>query len=112
MPVTGGKNLARVLSNLSAANDHALMKRIEQGMRREVLPRIASGVARRSGALSKSFNLRTQGDSIQLTSHVHYSRQAVFKDKNPNNAVAVAHKVAARQLERVVRRAYREQSGR
>ena len=103
---TGGKELARVLRNLSAPNNQQLVKAIEQGMRREVLPRIASGVARRSGDLAKSFDLRTRKDAIELTSNVHYSRQARFSSVRPDNAVAVAHKVAARQMARVVQRAY------
>ena len=103
--VTGGKELARVLRGLSKENSHALIKRIETGMRRELLPRIASGVGRQSGDLAKSFDLKTRGDSIELTSNVHYSRQAKFRDRNPDNTVALAHKITSRQIERIVRRA-------
>ena len=103
--VTGGKELARVLRGLSGENSHALIKRIETGMRRELLPRLASGVGRQTGALSKSFDLRTRGDSIELTSNVHYSRQARFSDAQPNNTVDLANKIASRQIERIVRRA-------
>ena len=103
--VTGGKELARVLRGLSQANSYELVKRIEMGMRRELLPRLASGVGRESGDLAKSFDLKTRGDSIELTSNVHYSRQAKFKDRNPDNTVELAHKIASRQIERIVRRA-------
>ena len=103
--VTGGKNLAKVLRGLSEANSHQLVKRIETGLRRELLPRLASGVGKQSGDLSRSFNLKTRGDSIELTSTVHYSRQAKFRDRNPDNSVDLAHQIASRQIERIVRRA-------
>ena len=103
--VTGGEKLAKVLRGLSQANSHQLVKRIEMGMRRELLPRLASGVGRQSGDLAKSFDLRTRGDSIELTSNVHYSRQAKFRNRKPDNTVELAHKIASRQIERIVRRA-------
>ena len=107
MPVTGGKALAGKIKNLS--NNHAIMKSIEMGMRRELLPRLASGVGRQSGDLAKSFDLKTRGDSIELTSTVHYSRQAKFRDRQPDNSVTLAHEIAGRQVERIVRRALQGQ---
>ena len=103
--VTGGEKLAKVLRGLSQSESTAMVKRIEMGMRRELLPRLSAGVGRQSGALAKSFDLRAKGDSIELTSNVHYSRQAKFRNRRPDNTVALAHQIASRQIERIVRRA-------
>ena len=105
--VTGGKALAGLIKNLG--NERQTLKAIEHGMRRELLPRLASGVGRQSGDLAKSFNLKVRGNAIQLTSDVHYSRQAKFTGRNPATTVELAHQIAGRQVERIVRRALQGQ---
>ena len=101
----GGEKLKRTLHKLSDRG--AMMRRIESGMRRELLPEIESGVGRRTGRLAGSFNLRTRGDAIELTSRTHYSRTARFTGRTPNNAPELAHEIAGDKMAGIVRSAVR-----